>query len=400
MTESVIQLPTPGEPVFDTYDRIRSRGPVVPIALPGNVSAWAAVSHRAVAELLAADGTVFSKNARSCPALHDGTIPADWPMRALTDIDHMLNLDGAEHRRLRKTIGQAFTPARVAAMEPRIRQIAAELIDDFASETGEVDLISAYTTPLPVRVICDLFGVAKADEPLIRDWVVTITSPTATGVQTAAAMGDMTAHLAGLLAAKRRAPGDDLTSALLEANADNELTDDELVNMLWVVITAGHETTVYLLGNAVVALCENPVQLDKAITGDRWRDVVEEALRYRSPLCTAFIRYALEDVTIAGVDLPAGAMIVWYGGIGRDSEYYPDADTFDIDRDPRDQLAFGRGPHFCLGAPLARLESAIALSTLFGRFPKLELACPASELPYGPQIITAGPQRLPVRLRP
>ncbi len=400
MTESVIQLPTLGESVFDTYDRIRSRGPVVPIALPGNVSAWAAVSHRAVSELLAADGTLFSKNARNCPALHDGTIPADWPMRALTDMDHMLNLDGAEHRRLRKTIGQAFTPARVAAMEPRIRQIVNELIDQFASEAGEVDLISAYTTPLPVRVICDLFGVEQADEPKIRDWVATITSPVATGEQTAAAMGAMVVYMGALLEAKRRAPGDDLTSALLAANADNDLTDEELVTILWVVITAGHETTVYLLSNAVVALCENPSQLDKAITGNRWRDVVEEALRYRSPLCTAFIRYAREDVTIDGVDLPAGAMVVWYGGIGRDHEYYSNADVFDIDRDQRDQLAFGRGPHFCLGAPLARLESAIALSTLFGRFPKLELACAASELSYGPQIITAGPQRLPVRLRP
>ncbi|AHH20325.1 putative cytochrome P450 [Nocardia nova SH22a] len=399
MTESVISLPTPGESVFDTYDRIRSLGAVVPIAL-GGVSAWAAVSHRAVSELLAADGTLFSKNSRNCPALHDGTVPAEWPMRALTDIDHMLNMDGAEHRRLRKTIGQAFTPARVAAMEPRIRQITDELIDGFASETGEVDLIPAFTTPLPVRVICDLFGVEQADEPLIRDWVVTITSPYATGEQTAAAMGAMTVHLTGLLAEKRRNPGDDLTSALLAVDADDELTDEELVNMLWVVITAGHETTVYLLSNAIVALCGNPVQLDKAITGDRWRDVVEEALRYRSPLATAFIRYALEDVTIAGVDLPAGAMVVWYGGVGRDPEHYPDATVFDIDHDQRDQLAFGRGPHFCLGAPLARLESAIALQTLFGRFPKLELACDVSELSYGPQFITSGPQTLPVRLRP
>ncbi|WP_067481019.1 hypothetical protein [Nocardia amamiensis] len=149
MTESVIQLPTAGEPVFDTFDRICRRGPVVPIELPGNVSAWIAVSYQAVSEILAADGTVFSKNARNCPALHDGTIPADWPMRAFTDIDHMLNMDGADHRRLKKTIGQAFSPARVAALEPRIGRIVTELIDDIPDPSGEVDLVEDVTMPFP-----------------------------------------------------------------------------------------------------------------------------------------------------------------------------------------------------------------------------------------------------------
>ncbi|MFE9322752.1 cytochrome P450 [Nocardia sp. NPDC052278] len=399
MSESVIQLPTDGETVIETYERIARRGTLVPVELAGGVAAWSAASYQAVSEVLAGDGTIFSKNAKNCPALHDGTIPADWPMRALTDIDHMLNKDGEDHRRLRKTISAAFTPARVAGLEPRIHQIATEIIDDFADEPGEFDLVPRFTTPFPVRVICELFGVEKADRSRIRDWSTTIVSHTSTIEQMQTAMGEMIAFFTELIEGKRREPGDDMTSALIAANTDN-LTTDELVNMLWLVIVAGHETTVHLLANAIIALSENPTQLEKARTEDRWADVVEEALRYRSPVYSANLRYAQQDVTIAGVDLPKGAIVIWNGNVGRDPDRYPNADVFDIDHDHRGQLAFGRGPHICLGAPLARLEARIALSTLFNRFPQLRLAGDSASLQVSPQILTAGPLTLPVRLHP
>ncbi|WP_406277470.1 cytochrome P450 [Nocardia sp. NBC_00881] len=398
MTESVVHLPTAGESVFDTYERIRQQGTVVPIELPGEVAAWLAVSHQAVSEILAGDGTLFSKNARNCPALHDGTIPADWPLRALTDIDHMLNKDGDDHRRARKGISQAFTPARVAALEPRIRQITTELIDDLRDHNTEIDLVSHFTTPLPVRVICELFGVPAGEHAQIRRWATTVVSHTSTGEETQTAVTEMIAYLTELLDRKRRAPGDDLTSALLHANGENGLADDKLVETLWLVIIAGHETTVHLLGNAVIALCSHPEQLAKAQAEDRWADVVEEILRFRTSACVMFNRYALQDVTIAGVDIPAGAIVGWYAGVGRDLRRHPDADSFDIDHDHRDQLAFGRGPHFCLGAPLARLESRIALSTLFNTFPRLSLACDPGLIPHSPQFITCGPLALPVLL--
>ncbi len=399
MTDSVIQLPTAGETVLETYERIARRGPLVPVELTGGVAAWTAMSYQAVSEVLAGDGTVFSKNAQKCPALHDGTIPADWPMRAFTDIDHMLNKDGEDHRRLRKTISAAFTPARVAALESQIRRIAAELIDGFADEQGEVDLIPRFTLPFPVRVICELYGVRDADQSRLRDWAAILMSHTSTAEQMQAAMGEMLAFLGDFLEAKRREPGDDLTSAMLAANTDN-LTTDDMVNMLWLVIMAGHETTVHLLANAITALSDNPEQLDKALTQDRWADVVEEALRYRSPVYSANLRYAQRDVTIAGVDLPKGAIVIWNGNVGRDPERYPEADVFDIDHDHRGQLAFGRGPHVCLGAPLARLEARIALSALFNRFPLLRLAQDSALLAISPQIMTAGPLALPVRLYP
>ncbi len=395
MSEPLIQLPTPGESILDTHDRIRSAGEVVPIELPGGVPAWLAVSHRAVGEIL--DDKLFAKNPSHCPALHDGTIPAEWPLRALTDMQHMLNQDGAEHRRLRKTLNKAFTPARIAALEPRIEKIAAELIDNFP-EGDEVDLISNYTTPLPVRVICELFGVPTDEQPQLKDWTLTIVSTTSTGEQAQAAVVSMWGYFAELLGRKRDAPGDDLTSALIAANEENELTDDELVEMLWLVIVAGHETTVHLLGNAVVALREYPEQLARARAENRWADVVEEILRYRSSVVGALMRYARADVQVAGVDIPAGAMMLWHGGVGRDLERYPDADTFDIDHEHHDQLAFGHGPHFCLGAPLARLESRIALSALFNRYPELTLAIDPADIEYFAQISTVGPVSLPVLL--
>ncbi|WP_280236230.1 cytochrome P450 family protein [Nocardia cyriacigeorgica] len=397
MTEQLIQLPTPGESILDTHDRIRRAGEVVPIELPGGVPAWLAVSHRAVGEIL--DDKSFAKNAVHCPALHDGKIPADWPLRALTDMQHMLNQDGAEHRRLRKTINKAFTPGRIAALAPRIEQIAAELIDSFP-QTDEIDLISNYTTPLPVRVICELFGVPEDEQPQLKGWTLTIVSTESTGEQAHAAMAAMIGYFTELLDRKRRDPGDDLTSALLAANAENELTDAELVEMMWLLIVAGHETTVHLLGNAVVALREHPEQLAKAQAEDRWDDVVEEVLRYRSSVVGALMRYARTDVKVADVDIPAGAMMLWHGGVGRDLLRNPDADTFDIDHDHRDQLAFGHGPHFCLGAPLARLESRIALSTLFRRYPDLTLAIDPARIEYISQISTVGPLALPVRLTP
>ncbi|WP_228003111.1 cytochrome P450 family protein [Nocardia australiensis] len=395
MTESVIQLPNAGESILDTHERIRRSGEVVPIELPGNVPAWVAVSHRAVTAIL--DDKVFAKSPAHCPALHDGTIAPDWPLRALTDMDHMLNKDDVEHRRLRQTINKAFTPARIAALEPRIEQIAAELLESFPAD-GVVDLVEHFTTPLPVRVICELFGVPVDEQPLIKGWTVTIVSTDSTGEQAHAAMRAMIGYFVELLERKRREPGDDLTSALLEANGQNDLTTVELVEMLWLVIVAGHETTVHLLSNAVVVLCAHPDQLATARADDRWRDVVEEMLRYRSSVVAALMRYARHDVNVAGVDIPAGGMVVWTGGVGRDATRYPDADIFDIDRIDRDQLAFGHGPHFCLGAPLARLESRIALSALFNRFPRLTLAIDPADIQYTPQISTIGPIQLPVRL--
>ncbi|MEV6323797.1 cytochrome P450 [Nocardia sp. NPDC051787] len=396
MTESVIHIPTSGESIYQTYERIRQLGSVVPVKLAGEVPAWVAVGRRAVTEILANDETLFSKNAKACPALHDGSIPADSPVRIWALVEHMLNTDGAEHRRLRGTINRAFTASRVTALEPRIRQIIRDLVDNLPC-SGDFDLVAHFSAPLPVQVICELFGVPPGERAQLRQWVTTdVSKPDL--VQ--AAQLEMIGYLAELLRRKRSDPGDDLTTALLRCNESNLLSDGELVGMLWLVIAAGHDTTVHLLSNAVIALCTHPHQLAKALSEDRWSDVVEETLRYRSPSTTSLFRYPLRDVTIDGVDIPAGSVVCWTGLAELDPERYPNADVFDIDHDHRGTLAFGRGAHVCLGAALARLEGRIALSTLFTRFPRLSLACELDRIPYGPQIATGGPTSVPVRLEP
>ncbi len=172
--------------------------------------AWIAVGHRAVSEVL--DDKMLARHPSHCPALRDGRIPVDWPLRALTDAEHMLNQDGAEHRRLRKTINKAFTPARIAALEPRIQQITTELPNDLPID-GDVGLVANYTTPLPVRAICELFGVPVDEQPQLEDRTLTIVSATSTGEEAQAAMGAMGGYFTELLARKRREPGDDRTSA-------------------------------------------------------------------------------------------------------------------------------------------------------------------------------------------
>jgi 2-hydroxy-5-methyl-1-naphthoate 7-hydroxylase len=396
-------FPAPGEPILHTYARLRDAGPVVPIELPGNVPAWAVNSHAALADVFARDNKVFSADPRHWVALHDGTVPADWPMRPLVSGDHLQVKDGVDHRRLRTLIARAFTAARVEAMAPRIAEMTAELIDRIAAAGDGVDLVPALTETLPMSVICDLYGVPHAERAQLRGWTTTLLSHTATGEQAAAANEALNSYLASLVDLKRREPGDDLTTGLVRAHDDEDrLSDDELVSALWVMLIAGHETTVHLLGNAIITLCAHRDQLALAIERDLWPQVVEEILRYRGPVLGSPFRYTVTDTVLAGVPVPAGEAL-WLSLAHHGTEHgrYGDtADRFDITREQNGHLAFGYGPHFCVGAPLARLESRIALEALFGRFPELSLATDSDAIQYNPSAITHGPLSLPVDLGP
>lgn len=209
------------------------------------------------------------------------------------------------------------------------------------------------------------------------------------------------AFLHELVERKQREPGDDLTSGLVQARDEGDrLTTDELVGVLWLMLVAGHETTVHLLGHAVVALAQNPDQLALAKAEDRWADVVEETLRYRHSVMMTSFRFTAEDVTIAGVHIPEGnAVGVVYQASGVDpAEYGPSADRFDITREQSRNLGFGHGPRYCIGAPLARLESRLALASLYRRLPELSLAIDPDDIPYSPSFFTIGPLSLPVNL--
>lgn len=396
-------LPVPGERPSHTISRYRDEhGPILPITLPGGVDAWLVTTYDAVGEILAGDGVLFSKDPRNFPALHDGTIPADWPMRPLVEGDHLLTKDGADHRRLRGLVNQAFTTARVRLLAPRVQALADELLEAMAAETGPVDLVRHFTEPLPVTVISELFGVPPEERRQVRAWAQMVIGHHL-GPQEAAAMwAELLAYLAGHIERRRREPRDDLTTRLIRAQDEDgdRLSGDELLWILWLLLLSGHETTVHLIGNAVIALCSDPAQLARARAEDAWERVVEETLRCRSSVTSSIFRYTLRDVRIAGVTVPAGQpLVITFGPTGTDpARFGPGAARFDISRAPGTHLGFSRGPHVCLGAPLARLEARIALSSLFGRFPGLRLAVDPEEIVYSPSFITEGPVALPVLL--
>ncbi|MFD1538527.1 cytochrome P450 family protein [Nonomuraea guangzhouensis] len=405
MTTPPLQIPVPGELTSSTIHRYRDEnGPVFRIELPGKVNAWAVTSFDTVNSVLSNDDIRFSKNPKNFTALHDGTIPPDWPLRQLIEGEHLLVKDGADHRRLRGLVNRAFTPGRVQGLEARIQEMTDELLDRLADEGEVVDLVRHFTEPLPVNVICELFGVPEEDRNQIRLWSGVLLSHTATPDEAGATGAALLGYLARFIDSKRGDPGDDLTTGLIRAQEDDgdRLSDSEMVWILWLVLIAGHETTVHLLANTIIALCADREQLDLARTKDAWGQVVEESLRSRNSVMNVLFRYPLEDVRLGEVTIPAGEPImIAVAGSGTDpARFGEDAARFDIARGQETHLGFGRGPHFCLGAPLARLEARIALSSLFGRFPELRLAVDKGQIVYTPSFITEGPVELPVVLGP
>jgi 2-hydroxy-5-methyl-1-naphthoate 7-hydroxylase len=400
MTSTEHRLPVADEALPDTYARMRSEGPVLPVDLPGGVRVWAVTTDAAIREVLAGDNTRFGKHHTHWAALHDGRVPADWPMLQLVYGEHMLMRDGEEHRRLRRLLSREFTPARVAALRPRIVEITEALVDEVTADAvhGPVDLVPAFAEPLPVAVISELFGIPDDERSALRDWTQVLFDHRSTPEQAGRAGSELIAFLGDLVERKRRKPGPDLTSALTRGHDDDLLSSRELLDTLWLLLVAGHETTVHLLGHAIVAMLANPAQLALAVEADRWPDVVEEALRRTPPVSASAFRYALAPTTLAGVDIEAGdALLLLLGGAATDpAAHGPNATRFDLARPQNSHLAFGHGPHFCLGAPLARLEATIALSTLFHRLPDLTPAIPLTEIPHSPSFLTWGPLSIPV----
>jgi 2-hydroxy-5-methyl-1-naphthoate 7-hydroxylase len=391
------RIPEPAEHIYDTHVRLRGIGPVVPVELPGGVAVWAATTHDAVNEILA-DDKVYARNVRHWPALRDGTVPADWPFLPYLVGDNMLMQDGADHRRMRTMVNRAFTPARVAALAPRVTEIAASLVDDVAEAGDGVDLVATFGGVLPTQVICELFGVPEADRARFRLWTQQVMSASEDGVRAHAAMVD---YLTRFVDRRRGEPEDDLTSMLIKVQEDGDvaLSDAELADLLWLILLAGNETTAHLLANAVVALSRHPDQRDLAVRDGLWSQVVEETLRRYPSVATVLMRYTTRETTLAGVDLPAGAAILLSlsATLTDPAQHGADAERFDITRAQRSNLAFGHGPHFCLGAPLGKLEGRIGLAALYERFPKLRMAIDPAELVY-PSFSTTGPAALPVLL--
>ncbi len=298
---------------------------------------------------------------------------------------HMLNKDWDDHRRLRNLVSKAFTPRMVRQMEPRVQAIAEALIDNVADQ-GNMDLVGDFAFHLPTIVISELLGVPVEYREKFRAWANAAVMPAMDEAAQAEAMRLMQEFLAFLqtfFADRRDNPRDDLTSALIQAEEDGDrLSQQELFSMLFLLIVAGHETTVSLIGNAMVALWHHPDQL--ALLQQEpglMKTAVEELLRYDGPVERTFNRWAAEDMEIGGETLPKGSVVIpIISAANRDPRQFENPEQLDVTRQPNPHMAFGKGVHYCVGAPLARMEAEIALSTLLRRLPTIQPAIPLDQL--------------------
>ncbi|WP_431954383.1 cytochrome P450 family protein [Actinacidiphila sp. bgisy167] len=310
------------------------------------------------------------------------------------------HLNPPDHLRIRRLVSQAFTPRRVADLREPVRRTAAELLDAVAPE-GRADLIAAYAAPLPIRVICDLLGVVPDDRHDFRGWTDALVAPDPARPSAAKeATAAMLAYFGQLIEHKRARPGDDLLSAMIAARDDGDrLSEDELMSLTFLVLFAGYENTVHLIGNAVLALLTHPGQLAALrAEPDRTAAAVEELTRWDGPAPLAIRRFPLEDVRLGGVTIPAGeTVLLSLAAANRDPARFPEPDRLDLDRSDTGHLGLGHGIHYCLGAPLARLETEVALRELLPRFPRLALDADPAELRWRPSMRSRGLLALPVR---
>jgi cytochrome P450 len=388
---------------YPLYAEVRNDAPVCRVRLADGHSAW-----------------LISRYDDARPALSDSRMSKDM-LRAM-EIDasvvspglpgprfarHMLSVDPPDHTRLRGLVSKAFTTRRLETLRPRVQEITEALLDDMAGGQDVVDLVAAFAFPLPMRVICELLGVPLEDrDPLRARFTAMLASsavPENDPLARHAAEAIVT-YFTELVASRRAHPADDLLTGLIEArDGGQRLTEQELLSTVFQLIVAGHDTTANLISNGVVALLTHPDQM-AALRQDASLipAAVEELLRFDAPVQHATFRYTTEPVTIGGITIPANEQVmVVLAAANRDPERFSVPDDLDIHRrENHRHLAFGHGVHFCLGAPLARMEGQIAFASLLRRLPRLRLAVPVEELRWKHGLVLRGLSELPIRLAP
>ncbi|MFE7599571.1 cytochrome P450 [Streptomyces sp. NPDC057494] len=392
---------------YPAYAWLREHAPVHRTTLPSGVEAWLVTRYADARQALADQR--LSKN----PAHHDESphakgktgIPGERKAELMT---HLLNIDPPDHTRLRRLVSKAFTPRRVAEFAPRVQELTDRLIDSFV-ERGSADLIHEFAFPLPIYAICDLLGVPPEDQDDFRDWAgMMIRHGGGPRGGVARSVKKMRGYLAELIHRKREEPGDDLISGLIKASDHGEhLTENEAAAMAFILLFAGFETTVNLVGNGLYALLRHPEQralLQASLAAGETgllETGVEELLRFDGPVEMATWRYATRALTIGGQEIPAGdPVLVVLAAADRDPERFDGPDVLDLARRDNQHLGYGHGIHYCLGAPLARLEGQAALATLLTRLPDLRLAADPAELRWRGGLIMRGLRTLPVEFSP
>jgi cytochrome P450 len=384
--------------------RIRAHGPVARVEIPGGVTAWSVTGYQAGKQVLSDQR--FSKDARQhWTAFINGDISPEFPLIGWALMENLSTTYGSAHTRLRRLVAKAFTPRRVEAMRPAIEGIVAELLDGLGSGASgrPGDLKKEFAHPLASRVMFDLIGVpAEARATILRGGEAQVDT-TMTEEEIAASVGQVIQEMSALVAAKRQAPGDDLTTDLLAAKEEDgsQLSDAEMVGTLLLLLATGTEPTTNLVTNTVFTLLSHPGQLKPVMAGQAsWQDAIEETLRLEAPVAHLPFRFAVEDVAIDGVTIRAGDPVLMnFAAMGRDPAVHgATAGSFDVRRACKDHLAFGYGMYRCIGMPLGRMEAEIAVPGLFGRFPDLRLAVPPEDVKPQSTFIMNGRSELPVYL--
>ncbi len=384
---------------YPFYAWLRRESPVHKVILPGKQAAWLVTRYDDVLGVLKDDR--FAKDPLNALAPGKAGRQPWVPAFVKPLTRNMLDVDEPDHTRLRALVNRAFTPRRVEQIRDRIQSLSEDLV---AAVRGRerFDLIRAIAQPIPTTIIAEMLGVPVGDRHRFGRWSRRIVSADSSASAMLLAIPNIwffLRYIRRLVRARQSEGRDDMLGALVRAEADGErLNDDELLAMVFLLLVAGHETTVNLIGNGVLALLEHPEQMQMLRRDPSLiKPAIEELLRYGSPLKTATERYARQDVTLAGVTIPRGSLVLAViASANRDERQFADPDTLDITREPNRHLSFGMGAHFCLGASLARMEGQIAINTLLRRITRWRLAVAPSSLRWRRGLVLRGLEAMPV----
>jgi len=396
-SESFTQNPYP------VFQHFREHSPIEHVIMPDGKTAWMIFSYEAAVVALKEER--FIKDASKLTIEEEDEEKAEQALAYQTSFfsKHLLEVDPPDHHRLRSLVQRAFTPRMVANLQPKIEAVTNDLLDHMKDQET-IDLIDVFAFPLPITVICDLLGIPFEDHDKFRMWSNTFVEAVNNPEQIqkiTPVMEEFSNYIDDFVDYKQHNLKDDLISRLIEAEEHgDQLTKLEVRSLIFLLITAGHETTVSLIGSGVLALLQHPEQLDK-LNHDRTLidSAIEEILRYEGPVEFTTTRWAAKDLTFYDQFISKGELVlIALDSANRDPEAFQDPETFDITRKYNQHLAFGKGIHHCLGAPLARLEGRIAILALLERYPHLKLAVEPNALQWRPGLLIRGLKELPIKL--